>query len=384
MLDDGLHWVRRAAVTGIRTRARGGAMRLQVRCAVLLAVCFGCATCIGVVAAEDASPWSEDADLDGIDEYLMESPKLVEQFLQVAMREIRAGAGWNASAEQSRMIFPGGELHDRALRNGAERGMLRLGGPLFVEAPALGGVSPRARVGAGSTMGVGNATGGGDRDDGEDERTGTELDDDDDDDDHLKDDDLTPYVANANAWGSGDSLGGLFVSEGDDDDVTSGRHGVDSWDDTEAASTDQIAPASSQRRRARRAAMVGVEILSGAVANTGALLPPNEWADHAAEKMSALEVPWLVGVELAEKRVQDDPVLARNETAMDEKYGKMLDWFLEKGGTMNGVAVDVIGTCVRQSKIPNPDCVPILVLRRDGYLCRLSARNYVIHAVLQD
>ena len=315
---------------GVAPRARGSsiAMRGLPVTAFLLAMCVGFTTRLSIVAA-GGEPWSEEIDLDGIDEYLMESPKLVEEFLQVAMREIRSEPGYNKST-QSKMIFPGGKLHNRALRAGADRGMLRLGGPPPVEPPALAGAKGAASLSA-SGMGVGNGTDSGEGDEA--------VDGSDDDDD--EDDDLKPYVNNA--WGSGDVLGGLFVSEEDDEDGNDAKGlGSDNSDSTDSTDTDAIASATAQSRRARRAAKVGEEILHGAVAGTGGLLPADQWVDLSTEKMSVLEVPWLVGAELAEKRVKDDPEKARNETLIDEKYAAMFEWFTSKGGQLNGVVVDTV------------------------------------------
>ena len=77
--------------------------------------------------------------------------------------------------------------------------------------------------------------------------------------------------------------------------------------------------------------------MTGAVATTGALLPANEWAEHATEKLGALEVPWLLATELAEAKARADPEAMRNETAIDEAYAAMQTWFEDKGGAMHGV-----------------------------------------------
>ena len=54
---------------------------------VAVALCVAtCAARVGVVAADGAS-WSED--LDGLDEYLLDSPRLTQTFMQQAMREER-------------------------------------------------------------------------------------------------------------------------------------------------------------------------------------------------------------------------------------------------------------------------------------------------------
>ena len=90
---------------GVAPRARGSsiAMRGLPVTAFLLAMCVGFTTRLSIVAA-GGEPWSEEIDLDGIDEYLMESPKLVEEFLQVAMREIRSEPGYNKSTQSNNDI----------------------------------------------------------------------------------------------------------------------------------------------------------------------------------------------------------------------------------------------------------------------------------------
>ena len=124
---------------------------------VAVALCVAtCAARVGFVAADGAS-WSED--LDGLDEYLLDSPRLTEKFLQEAMREEREKPGFNIS-DQAKFIFPGGKLHDRAMRIGADRGMLRLGGPPPVEPPALAGEAGAKGAAAlsASRFRAGNAT----------------------------------------------------------------------------------------------------------------------------------------------------------------------------------------------------------------------------------
>ena len=300
-------------------RARRGAMRraASAGASALVAVALCVATCaarVGVVAADGAS-WSED--LDGLDEFLLDSPRLTEKFLQEAVRAERAKPEFNAS-DQPKLIFPGGKLHDRAMRVGADRGMLRLGGPPPVEPPALAGEAGAKGAAAlsASRVGAGNATLGEDGSDGK--ATGQDED---------EDEDLIPYVANA--WGSDDVLGGLFVGEED-----ANASAEDAGDGADLTSTSR-----SASRRARRAARMGEVIVTGAVATTGALLPANEWAEHATEKLGALEVPWLLATELAEAKARADPEAMRNETAIDEAYAAMQTWFEDKGGAMHGVRV---------------------------------------------
>ena len=166
----------------MRRAASAGASAL-----VAVALCVAtCAARVGVVAADGAS-WSED--LDGLDEFLLDSPRLTEKFLQEAVRAERAKPEFNAS-DQPKLIFPGGKLHDRAMRVGADRGMLRLGGPPPVEPPALAGEAGAKGAAAlsASRVGAGNATLGEDGSDGK--ATGQDED---------EDEDLIPYVANA--WG---------------------------------------------------------------------------------------------------------------------------------------------------------------------------------------
>ena len=288
---------------------------------VAVALCVAtCAARVGFVAADGAS-WSED--LDGLDEYLLDSPRLTEKFLQEAMREEREKPGFNIS-DQAKFIFPGGKLHDRAMRIGADRGMLRLGGPPPVEPPALAGEAGAKGAAAlsASRFRAGNATLG---EDGEDDAEGTGEDED-------EDEDLIPHVANA--WGSDDVLGGLFVREDDDDDDANATSAEESGDGSVFSSVSR-----SASRRARRAAKMGEAIVTGAVAGTGALLPAREWAEHATEKLGALEVPWLLATELAEAKARADPEAMRNETAIDEAYAAMQTWFEDKGGAMHGVRV---------------------------------------------
>ena len=64
---------------------RGSSTSASALVAVALCVAT-CAARVGFVAADGAS-WSED--LDGLDEYLLDSPRLTEKFLQEAMREER-------------------------------------------------------------------------------------------------------------------------------------------------------------------------------------------------------------------------------------------------------------------------------------------------------
>ena len=294
----------------MRRAASAGASAL-----VAVALCVAtCAARVGVVAADGAS-WSED--LDGLDEFLLDSPRLTEKFLQEAVRAERAKPEFNAS-DQPKLIFPGGKLHDRAMRVGADRGMLRLGGPPPVEPPALAGEAGAKGAAAlsASRVGAGNATLGEDGSDGK--ATGQDED---------EDEDLIPYVANA--WGSDDVLGGLFVGEED-----ANASAEDAGDGADLTSTSR-----SASRRARRAARMGEVIVTGAVATTGALLPANEWAEHATEKLGALEVPWLLATELAEAKARADPEAMRNETAIDEAYAAMQTWFEDKGGAMHGVRV---------------------------------------------
>ena len=286
----------------MRRAASAGASAL-----VAVALCVAtCAARVGVVAADGAS-WSED--LDGLDEFLLDSPRLTEKFLQEAVRAERAKPEFNAS-DQPKLIFPGGKLHDRAMRVGADRGMLRLGGPPPVEPPALAGEAGAKGAAAlsASRVGAGNATLGEDGSDGK--ATGQDED---------EDEDLIPYVANA--WGSDDVLGGLFVGEED-----ANASAEDAGDGADLTSTSR-----SASRRARRAARMGEVIVTGAVATTGALLPANEWAEHATEKLGALEVPWLLATELAEAKARTDPEAMRNETAIDEAYAAMQTWFEDKG-----------------------------------------------------
>ena len=100
------------------------------------------------------------------------------------------------------------------MRVGADRGMLRLGGPPPVEPPALAGEAEREEAAAlsASRVGAGNATLGEDGSDGK--ATGQDED---------EDEDLIPYVANA--WGSDDVLGGLFVGEEDAIDASAEGRG---------------------------------------------------------------------------------------------------------------------------------------------------------------
>ena len=291
---------------------------------VAVALCVAtCAARVGFVAADGAS-WSED--LDGLDEYLLDSPRLTQTFMQQAMREEREKPGFNIS-EQSKMIFPGGKLHDRAMRIGADRGMLRLGGPPPVEPPALAGEAGAKGAAAlsASRFGTGNATL---EEDGSDGRARVQ--------DEDEDEDLIPSVANA--WGSDDVLGGLFVGEDEDEDAnaTEGGAGAEETGDGEGLSS---VFRTTSARRARRAAKVGEAIVTGALAGTGALLPAREWAEHATEKLSVLEVPWLLSTDLAEAKSRADPESMRNETAIDEAYAAMQTWFENKGGVMRGVRV---------------------------------------------
>ena len=187
-----------------------------------------------------------------------------------------------------------------------------------MEPPALAGEAGAKGAAAlsASRVGAGNATLGEDGSDGK--ATGQDED---------EDEDLIPYVANA--WGSDDVLGGLFVGEED-----ANASAEDAGDGADLTSTSR-----SASRRARRAARMGEVIVTGAVATTGALLPANEWAEHATEKLGALEVPWLLATELAEAKARTDPDAMRNETAIDEAYAAMQTWFEDKGGAMHGVRV---------------------------------------------
>ena len=299
--------------------------RASTNASALIAVALCVATCavrIGVVAADGAS-WSED--LDGLDEFLLDSPRLTDKFLQQAMREEREKPGFNQS-DQPTMIFPGGKLHDRAMRIGADRGMLRLGGPPPVEPPALAGEAGAKGAAAlsASRVGAGNATLGEDGSDGK--ATGQDED---------EDGDLIPYVANA--WGSDDVLGGLFVGEEEEDAANATGRGASAEETGDGEGLSSMSQSAS--RRARRAARVGEAIVTGALAGTGALLPAHEWAEHATEKLAALEVPWLLMTELAEAKARADPETMRNETAIDEAYDAMQTWFESKGGAMRGVRV---------------------------------------------
>ena len=155
------HETNARCVPAMSVRARRGAMRraASAGASALVAVALCVATCaarVGVVAADGAS-WSED--LDGLDEFLLDSPRLTEKFLQEAVRAERAKPEFNAS-DQPKLIFPGGKLHDRAMRVGADRGMLRLGGPPPVEPPALAGEAGAKGAAAlsASRVGAGNAT----------------------------------------------------------------------------------------------------------------------------------------------------------------------------------------------------------------------------------
>ena len=330
---------RRAA--GRRPRSRGSIV------ATLLA-----AVVAGAWSGADGGFAGEPAD--GVEEYMLESPRLVDEYLQAAVKEAREAPGFEPPEDGSRpnFIFPGGPVHERALRAGRERDLLRLAAPLPVDIPAgldshgpalaleEGGEDPAARYAARSGAGDANATASADGAAGDDRRPSSPA---------------APPPA-PNAWGATDALGGFLVGDNSSEDGPEGeareaeerataypaastRSPSSALESGSASSGETSSVASGWSRRRRRGYAAGKAIASGAVANSGALPSPSEWADAAREDLSALDVGWLVAAEKAEARAraEDSPL-----SDHDALYANMTEWFVRRGGVLDGVELATI------------------------------------------
>lgn len=329
-----------------RSRAFGVG-RLAVMCLALATVCVGRGGLAD--ASADASRASdhdhpEDARFDeGVEEYMLDSPHTVANFLRDAMAEARKAMTPEELAKRKpNYIFPGGVVHDRALKAGRERGILRLAGPPPVRPPALADAQDVPRLVEGgaddaaldaSAFTANNATDAGSS---------------------LEDEDAPP----PSAWGSDDAIGGLLV--GSDDIIASSNESELSTDRLDRADDD----AAADDARLRRGEAIGAAISSGALANAGALPPPEEWLEASREKLGPLDVAWLVGTEIGEARAAekirdasrgrsaDDgraadaasatALSSMNDTAVEEAYAAMHEWFTSKGGRLDGVRLATI------------------------------------------
>jgi hypothetical protein len=132
-----------------------------------------------------------------------------------------------------------------------------------------------------------------------------------------------------------------------------------------ASSGETSSVASGWSRRRRRGYAAGKAIAAGAVANSGALPSPSEWADAAREDLSALDVGWLVTAEKAEARARASAsaaffsrrggdsggglgslssVAAADSPLShhDASYANMTEWFVRRGGVLDGVELATI------------------------------------------
>ena len=343
-----------------------GVGRLAAMCLALAVVCVGRGGLAD--ASADASRASdhdhpEDAWLDeGVEEYMLDSPHTVANFLRDAMAEARKAMTPEELAKRKpNYIFPGGIVHDRALKAGRERGILRLAGPPPVRPPALADTPdvPRlAEAGAddaaldASAFTANNAT-----------DTGSTTD------DHAPA--SLEREPPPSAWGSDDAIGGLLV--GSDDTTAPSNEPTPSADHLDRADPEDVTAAAAivaddasrpLAARLRRGEAIGAAIASGALANAGALPPPEEWLEASREKLGPLDVAWLVGTEIGESRAAEKIRAARrssaaadertaaaaaatalssmNDTAVEEAYAAMHEWFTSKGGRLDGVRLATI------------------------------------------
>jgi hypothetical protein len=384
---------------------------------LLLCVVVGlCAVPTRGASGDDAGDggdgeWLED-DVE-VEEYVLESPTSIDTFMQQAMREAREAPGYVRDPKLND-IFPGGVVHTRALGIARGRGMFRTG----VVPPALGGggkddVKPLPPPDGAAASGVdvaassaasasasvaGNessaassdastaaaAEGGGE---GKDDAAAA----------------AATAASSSSAWGSGDVLGGLLVMEGGEAGESGGKKSGDGDPDGNPAPSspsedadddddDDGAALTPMMDRYRRGVEVGEAIATGAIANSGALPKPEDWAAAAHEDLSPTEVPWLVAQEVGEataaraikeRRVKarerererdrlaaESPGLASstsssaagagssslaatssstgsalaaaNDDKVEELYANMTEWFESKGGRLEGVNVTFV------------------------------------------
>ena len=329
-----------------RSRAFGVG-RLAVMCLALATVCVGRGGLAD--ASADASRASdhdhpEDARFDeGVEEYMLDSPHTVANFLRDAMAEARKAMTPEELAKRKpNYIFPGGVVHDRALKAGRERGILRLAGPPPVRPPALADAQDVPRLVEGgaddaaldaSAFTANNATDAGSS---------------------LEDEDAPP----PSAWGSDDAIGGLLV--GSDDIIASSNEPELSTDRLDRADDD----AAADDARLRRGEAIGAAIPSGALANAGALPPPrNGSRRRARNSVPSTSLGWsarrLASARRRRRRfatrAEDAPpttaapptppataLSSMNDTAVEEAYAAMNEWFTSKGGRLDGVRLATI------------------------------------------
>jgi len=331
------------------------------------------------------------------------------------MREMRETPGYVRDPKLND-IFPGGAVHTRALRAGRERGQLRSFDHLVIpKPPALGGGDGDGGGGGGAlpesmvderehgevdAASSAAASGANHANNASSAADGDAL-------GPTSSGDGHAPASAAGAWGTGDVLGGLLVNErgtwdegagletaaatvaataaaageqGVTSAATASTSGVSSSttsdEDAADADADMGAMELTATERQRRGAEVGAAIAAGAIANSGALPPPQDWPAASHQDLSPSEVPWLVAQEVAEARavramrerrareaasaaaahaasagsipssssslatstseVPGGGALAALDDTVEDAYAKMVEWFESKGGRLEG------------------------------------------------